>query len=110
MKTVHDLRKNGWKVKVGHYRLLYKFHPKTGVKTKKIVLISEWFKNPYDYSDLYLSPTGGVTKLHITSPDGQVDLYTSAICAQDEYYNKKTGVKIALGRALKEINKPDVSV
>lgn len=107
MKTVHDLRKNGWKVKVGHYRQLYKYDPKTGVKSKKLVLDKEWFKTD-QYSDLYLNPKGGVTKLHITSPDGQVNLYTLAYCDEKDYYTKKTGVKIALGRALKEINKTNV--
>lgn len=111
MKTVHDLRKNGWKVKVGHHRLFYRFNPKTGVKSKKIVLVDDSLKSQSELPDnFFLSPKGGVTKLHITSPDGVTNLYTLSYCNENDYYNKKTGVKIALGRALKEINNPTLNV
>ena len=103
MKTVHDLRKNGWKVKVGHHRLFFRFDPKTGFKHKKIILVDEKFKTENNFGDFFLSPKGGETRLYITSPDGQINLCHSSFCLENDYYNKKTGVKIALGRALKEI-------
>lgn len=100
LKTVHELRKNGWKVKVGHHRLIYRFDAKTGFKHKRIVLMKNWQEeNP----SFYLSPKGGLTKVHLTSPDGEQNFHALAYCLEGDYYNNKTGLKIAIGRAVKLI-------
>jgi hypothetical protein len=100
VKTVHELRKSGWKVRVGHHRLVYRFDPKTGKKYRKFVLFKDWLN---DNNGFFLSPKGGVTKLHATSPNGETNLFGLSYCLEGDYYNNKTGLKIALGRILKEI-------
>lgn len=99
-KTVHELRKNGWKVKVGHHRLIYRFCSKTGHKSKKIALMKDWVENNQDY---YLSPKGGLTTVHLTSADGNTNIHTSSRCLEEDYYNNKVGLKIAIGRAISKI-------
>ncbi len=73
MNTVESLRKKGYKVRVHHYR-------KHGEQS---------------------SPTscGGKTVVEITTPDG-ITLVGKARCNRKENYNKKLGVRIALGRAM----------
>lgn len=72
--TVSDLRKNGYKVRVLHYRIQdHRF-------------LGEYFAK------------GGETVVQITTPDG--DFEGRAKCSKKDLYNKKLGVKIAIGRAL----------
>lgn len=73
MVTVKELRKSGNKVRVLHHRNLL---PDGTVFCK-----------------------GGRTVVEVTTRDG-LDLSGSSRCRDDERYNKKTGVRIALGRAL----------
>lgn len=73
--TVQSLRQSGYKVRVLHHRrnddrVLGAVHPK-----------------------------GGETVIQITTPDG-VDLEGRAKCSKKDLYNKKLGVKVAIGRAL----------
>ncbi len=85
--TVKNLRQNGFKVRVGHYRLdnfLW-----------ELTLDSI-------FTDLQkqvgISPKGGKTTIELTK-DG-IDASGEAICCMEDNYNRKLGVKIALGRAL----------
>lgn len=73
MVTVMELRRSGNKVRVLHYR-----------KTLE---------------DGTVFCRGGHTVVEITTKDGR-DLSGSSKCRDDERYDKKTGVRIALGRAL----------
>jgi hypothetical protein len=59
-QTVHQLRKNGWKVKVGHKRVLFRFNTKTGVKETQICVLKEWNEK---YPSYLLSAKGGITEL-----------------------------------------------
>lgn len=70
--TVQELRNNGYKVKVLHYR-----NPST--------------------TALY-SPKGGKTRLIIDSPTGE-HFEGEAICSKKDNYNKRLGIQIALGRS-----------
>lgn len=95
-KTVHHLRKTGWKVKVGHKRLIYKFCPKTGIKQTKLSLFKQMKEL---YPDYYLSPKGGITEVCVTSPSGET--HTGfAVCSEEDYYNCAIGLDIAIGRVL----------
>lgn len=79
--TVKHLRQSGYKVRVchtRHYDNIVKFD--TGL-TKA------------------LSAKGGKTVVQITTPEGK-DISGEAICSKEDSYNKKLGVKIAIGRAL----------
>ena len=73
--TVQNLRKNGYKVRVLHHRV-------------------------FDNRVLgCFYPKGGETVIQITTPDGQ-ELEGRAKCSRKDLYNKKLGVKVAIGRAL----------
>lgn len=81
MKTVHELRQDGCKVRVRHYR------------TSK--LINE------HHSKVKANEKGGRTTVDVTFPDG-TEVSGEALCSDQDNYNKKLGVRIALGRALYE--------
>lgn len=77
--TVKQLRNMGYKVRVLHYREY--------IETQSFGGIRE-----------YLSPKGGSTQVIIDSPNGE-HFIGEAICSKKENYNKKLGVRIALGRS-----------
>ena len=68
--TVSFLRQSGYKVAVRHHR---------------------------NYNNNVTSPKGGMTEIIIDSPHGEHFEGISKCCDQDNY-NKKLGVRIALGR------------
>lgn len=77
--TIHDLRKAGYKVRVLHFRsvdcrILGAYQAK-----------------------------GGETVVQITTPDG-INLEGRAKCSDKDLYNKRLGVKVAVGRALFGLN------
>lgn len=93
MQTVESLRKEGYGVLVHHnrnllikptyYEVVVTGNPKKlGVKSDKIL------------------PRGGFTKVTIKTPDGR-EFCGVAKCSDNDNYNKKIGVAIAIGRALK---------
>lgn len=73
--TVKQLRQSGYKVRVCHQR------EKNGEE---------------------LSPWGGITKVEITTPEGN-NIAGEAKCSSKDNYNKKIGIQIALGRAFKNV-------
>lgn len=86
MLTVHELRKRGYKVRVIHSRVYYYEHycaKGNGVLQQK----------------------GGNTHVEITTPDN-INISGTAFCSDKDNYNRKLGVKIALGRALKYLGLP----
>ena len=95
-QTVHQLRKNGWKVKVGHKRVVYRFDTKTGRKTVKVCLFKDWQST---YPNFYLSSKGGLTEVCITSPEG-VTHTDHAVCNDTDHYDSRIGLCIALGRTM----------
>jgi hypothetical protein len=74
VKTVDDLRNIGYKVRVRHYRNLDKFNN--------------------------ILPRGGKTVVSITDEHGHTVEGLSR-CSSEDGFNKKIGVAIAIGRALK---------
>ena len=99
METVESLRKKGYKVKVYHLR---KFIP--------ACLPNTWSMK--DYYELKLTVTlqqiwklsccGGATTVVICGKDNGM-YFGHAYCSDKDNYDKKIGVKIALGRALKSM-------
>lgn len=75
MNTVKQLRQSGYKVRVFHIRKKNAGSP---------------------------VPRGGLTHIEITLPNGE-NVVGEAKCAEIDNYNKKIGVQIALGRALKNV-------
>lgn len=91
--SVKQYRKAGYKIRVIHYRM--------------------WrsTEQPLDYSSahtLYKSPLvplscGGITKIIMSPPNhSKTFIIGQARCRNDEHYNKKLGIHIALSRAIKE--------
>lgn len=99
--TVKELRQNGFKVRVGHYRYtnvqanLFALKLKITKFEGRPILDSKM--TPFQ-KELGISPKGGRTTVEITK-DG-FDGKAEAICCFEDNYNRKLGVKIALGRAL----------
>ena len=85
MKTVHDLRKMGYKVKVWHDRHF----------------VYDNVGRIYDYDC-----RGGMTEVEIYDHNTQCGYIGLATCSNKDNYNRKIGVKIALGRALKKMGYP----
>lgn len=79
-KTVKELRQSGYKIKVIHYRL---------------------YVDKFDYNE-GISAKGGRTELLLMSPEG-IQIKAEAKCSPKDNYCRKTGVAIALGRAVKSI-------
>lgn len=102
MITIQQLRKAKFCIKIYHLRFYTDFVGHIWLKIKSQVK-----------EDDNLMQKGGETRLDITDPNGQFD-FESALCRPDFYiadnkifkqkgdaYNRKLGVKIALGRYLK---------
>jgi len=84
MLTVHDLRKQGYRVTVIHNRHM---------------------SSPNYFGKTILKTKGGLTEVVIESNE-QVMCRGHAVCSDKDDYNKKLGVRIALGRALKTMGMP----
>lgn len=87
MLTVHELRKQGYKVRVQHNRC-----EGYAEVTGKPALLSK----------------GGTTVVTVETP-GEFPLdraVGTAACHPNENFNRKRGVRIALGRALKQLGLP----
>lgn len=93
--TVHELRKQGNKVRVIH------------VREKTYHLIKTELEESYEffYSLRYagINAKGGRTIIEISSPDGK-EAFGIAHCHPQDNYNKKEGVRQALKRALENLN------
>ena len=83
--TVQQLRNQGYKVRVLHNRL---YNGK--YKWQRATKITDY---PID-----ADPKGGSTTIIIDSPDGK-HFEGHAVCSKIENYNKRLGVRIALGRS-----------
>ena len=99
--TVKNLRQGGFKVRVGHHRWtnfqvgLRAMNFKTIKVDGEPILDSTLDKSQRAFG---ISPKGGKTTIELTK-DG-IDAKGEAICCLEDNYNRKLGVKIALGRAL----------
>lgn len=80
MNNVEELRKSGYKVRVKHFR-----REKTMQKMDGGVV-----QTP--------SERGGHTIVQVRTPDGE-ELEGVAVCSTKDNFNKRIGVRIALGRA-----------
>lgn len=99
LPTVSELRRGGCKVWVTHKRYYDKDRPK---------LLNKSDANHLIYCDLSLCiknnklllAKGGLTEVRIDLPNGDT-LTGKAQCSLKDAYNKKLGLQIALGRALR---------
>ena len=114
-ETVRSLRNKGFKVKVLHHRATNK-----DLKTMQLLNRIDELKNLLSDANRELdeftqegeinnsdgldiskevSPRYGQTEVRVTSPSGKVFIGVAKCCEHDNY-NKKLGVRKALGRAL----------
>ena len=91
METVHSLRKRGYKVRVLHNRVYEYRSDNTGKFDNYLTFLMT----------KELSAKGGSTVVELTK--GQIHAKGEAICHPEDNYDKKEGVRIALGRALDEL-------
>lgn len=94
--TVQELRNKGYKVKVLHHRLYNGYH-KWQVGDKYVILKGAELQGG-SYGPIDPDTKGGSTHIIIDSPTGS-HYEGIAICSKSDNYNKKLGVKIALGRS-----------
>lgn len=90
--TVAELRRQGCKVRINHYR---RYNKHDGLANK---WLAEQLNLGHEFKQML--PTGGLTRVEI---DGltQNTLVGEAVCSNADNYDKKLGIKIAIGRALK---------
>ena len=93
--TVYELRKRGFKVKVGHYRMFYRYNEWTG---KRMEVLAYGTTHNDDCGWWLLSATGGKTEVCITDSKGN-DYFGSTVCSNSDPYVKSFGRKKALLRA-----------
>jgi hypothetical protein len=98
--TVHEMRKRGWKVRVGHFRNFYRYCPRTGKKHQVTLL---WKEQRETYPNYFLNPNGGHTIVSITIPEKNLDIVGYSYCSEDELYAKGIGTMKATARALGKI-------
>jgi hypothetical protein len=87
--TIQQLRNSGYKVRVSHNRLYKGYH--------RWQVGSRHTSSDYGYGPIDPDTKGGSTQIIIDSPHGR-HYEGLAICSKKENYNKKLGVRIALGR------------
>lgn len=91
--TVKELRKQKYTVKVEHKRYINNF---STLMTKHEAM-SQGFK------PLHFSPFGGKTSVTVTTPDNNTSVTGESLCSLKDPFDKKLGLTIALGRALKQL-------
>ena len=82
MQTIQTLRKQGYKVKVMHFR------------NRKII---QRISGPEEVIDAL----GGRTLIQLTNPEKTITVCGEAICSLEDGFNHRIGNQIALGRAFK---------
>lgn len=104
--TIHELRIAGFNISLAHIRRFHRFDPQTG--KKRMVLLNP-HEQPYmpEYSDFYLSASGGVTIIKLEK-DG-ISSTGVARCSNSDSYVRKIGVVKALGKAIQSYNQSATS-
>lgn len=114
--TIHELRQQGYKVRVTHVRKFYRFDPRTGQKIQFFAPFqsSKRKKNSQqhpqtkeileEYSEeFFLSGKGGETIIEIADSTHKELGKGVAICSDQDAYVKAFGVRKATALALKNM-------
>lgn len=108
--TVHQLRREGYKVRVTHVRKFLRFDPQTGKKHQFFAPFqsNKFSKNHPEsplvaekekYEEFFLSCKGGETIVEIAFGGREIGKGVAS-CSEHDNYVKKYGVKKALAKAL----------
>jgi hypothetical protein len=111
--TIHELRQQGYKVRVTHVRKFHRFDPRTGKKTQFFAPFQS-AKNKKRKSDahpdsfepseeFFLSGKGGETIVEIATSDHKELAKGTAECSECDAYVKDYGVKKATAIALRNM-------
>lgn len=103
--TIKSLRQSGYKVRVLHDRYVQPLVGKHGkfinLPGSELSHLTEARKNGLD-----VAPKGGKTIIEVTVPQGSGILPATvtgvAECSLKDNYCKRTGIQVALGRAVKQ--------
>lgn len=121
---VESLRKNGYSVRITHYRD-YNLVRVYDEKSEEYIVVDDIYnidldlleeatgKNVADMTGVaqhqlpkslhkYVTTHGGVTTAEITAPDG-TEVFGKAECSVSDNFNRRLGVKLALKRALQQL-------
>ena len=100
--TVHQLRLSGKPVEITHRRNYYKYDSKTG---KKHILLLSYEEYKQSHSDYYLDAKGGATYVTIYTDASRTENFSViAVCSKFDPYNRKTGVRIGVGKAFSKMS------
>lgn len=97
MINVESLRKSGNKVMVNHRR---RYFDKNNNRWMNLTRYE--FEQSALSKDTFMSERGGCTEVFITTKDGK-NFEALAECSKSDMYDRKIGVRIALGRAVSEM-------
>jgi hypothetical protein len=87
-KTIYELRKSGYKVRVHHERDTIDVMTMSGIQK-------------------FLNARGGKTSIELTTPDG-TKVTGESRCSEKENFCRRTGNTIALGRAFEKIKNKEI--
>lgn len=97
--TVHQLRLSGKKVKITHLRRYSRYDERTGRKT---TITANYETHRDNFPNFFLEAKGGETRLTLSNGEEDPNPITVIVeCSVTEAYNRKIGVQIAVGRAVK---------
>lgn len=108
-KTIEAIRQVGGTVRIQHIRRFLKPKPRVLNLDPIVEIIEEKVTKENKVSSIEqklgakISPCGGVTIVEVTTPDGE-KLTEKARCRENDQFNKRLGVSIALGRIIKKIH------
>ena len=91
MKTIYQLRKEGYKIRVTISRYY-----------KNGIFASNFEARQIGHDTKYLSGKGGKTMIELTTPNGKT-LTGESYCSKNDNFCRKIGNSIALGRILKQL-------
>ena len=90
-KTIHQLRLDGNKIKIQHFRW-----PRVFNDVHTDMLAEKKFREHKKGCDM--NGRGGKTVITLTTPNGKT-VTASSVCSLRDNFNRKLGVRIALSRA-----------
>jgi hypothetical protein len=106
MNTVQSLRKQGYKLKISHFRYIEGADDGNGFPSTELVPMYE-IRNLKCQSKIL--PRGGRTEVELTTPSGE-NYKSVTYCNSVDSFNRKIGIQIAIGRILKKIESDNLTI
>ena len=101
LPTIHELRKNGYKIRVINKRIYTEFDPVKRKLNKKLLSKYEaGLQLKFEDCVHGMLSKGGYTRIELTSPQKE-DFSAETYCSKNDVFCKKRGINITLGRIAK---------